>query len=52
MRTYSNSGNELLLASAKRLDTLQGFFSTNLLTLGPFNSDFRLQGFHRNPLSA
>src|SRR3990172_405238 len=52
VRTFSNSGNELLLASAKCLDTLQGFFPTDLLALGPFNSDFRLQGFHRDPPSA
>ncbi len=49
MRTLCNSGNELLLAFGKRLDSLQGFFPTDLLALGTFDFYFRLQGFHDNP---
>jgi len=42
IRTFSNSGNELLPPFAKRLDPLQSFFPTNLLAFGPLDFDFLL----------
>lgn len=48
MRTFSNSGNELLLAFGKRFNSLQGFFPADLFTLGAFDFYFWIYSSHNH----